>query len=548
MADEWEIPQAARMVVIGDAAALERLRLWLEPSTASTIALCPAAELLVPYDMETRDGESRRRDMERLYAGLRGRLLVRLAVVNLNPEALATEREPPLARIQADWAEIRRRLVSLLNDRAQEGMTFVTLLITEEGEWGETHAADLRALAGEDLAGPASRACRHRCYLLTRLLELGHGRVCHAREAWPILAARLLGFLDWASTEGNRPQMLGEAGLFAWRSVHLVAGVDAGLLAERTRAISREVTRRLLQPEAAPLFGPLPTTPEGELTDSFQAPEHVRAGVEGIATTEWLGIDDGQLDRTIIAPRRWREATLTFAGTVRRHLADQASQNSEAEIASVRQRLAAADDRPGAIFPGPMPRDRTPDDTDPGIETIRRAEADALAVQNQLRAWWHEHTNAARAFVTATERTIIGLVVAIAYFYAVMAAGLLIEQELPGSPLGWIDGLWAGLWGMAGMAAMLVIGHSLQRWRGETAKDQALAGALDLRIGNRDGADQGLGIRMVGMLNDLCGLAHLHQPAQIHDCDPVGNVFDHRKVMGDEDHRQAHLGGKRGRS
>ena len=60
-------------VIIGETEALERLRACLSTAVASGIDFRSPESLLVPYDLQTREGEASRRERERLYASLRNR-------------------------------------------------------------------------------------------------------------------------------------------------------------------------------------------------------------------------------------------------------------------------------------------------------------------------------------------------------------------------------------------------------------------------------------------------------------------------------------------
>ena len=55
----------------------------------------------------------------------------------------------------------------------------------------------------------------------------------------------------------------------------------------------------------------------------------------------------------------------------------------------------------------------------------------------------------------------------------------------------------------------------------------ALASALDLWIGHRYRREQGLGVGVPGVLEHIVHRADLHDPAQVHDGDPVGDVPHH---------------------
>ena len=69
----------------------------------------------------------------------------------------------------------------------------------------------------------------------------------------------------------------------------------------------------------------------------------------------------------------------------------------------------------------------------------------------------------------------------------------------------------------------------------------ALALAADLGVWHRNGGKQGLGVGVERILVELIALGQLHQGAQVHDADAVGDMAHHRQVVGNEQVRQAQL-------
>ena len=77
---------------------------------------------------------------------------------------------------------------------------------------------------------------------------------------------------------------------------------------------------------------------------------------------------------------------------------------------------------------------------------------------------------------------------------------------------------------------------------GRLAADQrAGPRAVLLGVGDRDRRQQGAGVGMDRLGVELLGGRELDQLAQVHDCDPVGDVADDAEVVGDEDVRQAEV-------
>ena len=55
-----------------------------------------------------------------------------------------------------------------------------------------------------------------------------------------------------------------------------------------------------------------------------------------------------------------------------------------------------------------------------------------------------------------------------------------------------------------------------------------------VRIGNGHGRNQGLGIGMLGVVEQFVRGCHFHNPSEIHDRHPVADMFDHRQIVGDK--------------
>ncbi len=70
----------------------------------------------------------------------------------------------------------------------------------------------------------------------------------------------------------------------------------------------------------------------------------------------------------------------------------------------------------------------------------------------------------------------------------------------------------------------------------EVAQEIGAAG-----LGLADRGDEGLRIGVEGMVDDLVLTADLHDPAEVHDRDPIGEEAGSRDVVGDIDERQLHV-------
>ena len=55
-----------------------------------------------------------------------------------------------------------------------------------------------------------------------------------------------------------------------------------------------------------------------------------------------------------------------------------------------------------------------------------------------------------------------------------------------------------------------------------------------LRVGGGDGGEQRHRVGVSGILEDGLGVGQLHNVAQVHHTDPIGDIAHHRQVVGDE--------------
>src|SRR5262245_17754898 len=91
----------------------------------------------------------------------------------------------------------------------------------------------------------------------------------------------------------------------------------------------------------------------------------------------------------------------------------------------------------------------------------------------------------------------------------------------------------------AGKGAALMLGKR----RGDFAmKEEAFATALELRIGHGDGGEESVGVGMSGGSVKDVGRCEFDEMAQVKDSDAMGDVFDHRQIMRNEEIGEAELG------
>jgi hypothetical protein len=495
-----DLPDHIKLVVIGEKQALDRLEVELNPQLRGRVATLSSDSLLLPYDKQTVEGAAQRRGLERLYASMRDCMLVRLVVVNLIPEVVRANPEPPLAKLRREWAEIQRRQIDLLNESAHEGVEYVTILITEEGDWRAEHRSDLQALAGladdEGLKLPC-----HRCYLLTRLLELGRGQVFHAQDVWPLLAGNLIEHLARSQSGKRKAQSSngGVVGLYAWRTVRFVPAVDEAMLQSSTRSVFEKLNRELLRASSEPLFEALRDGP-ALLSSAPEAPREVVDAQLAVAGTAWNLIgtrhsnlpserpdDDAFPSRTLATEGPWSRVTVAYAQAQREALEGLRVADVEAERVSVRMRVNEATSCPGKLFPGVMPAFAGLSGS-VGAASLRRV-TEAIEQSRQagdhLAALWRVHGQAARCFVTMPERLVIAAVVSASFGYAVAVAAAAAQRLSGGAPVQWLNGILLAACGAGGALLVSVVSHMLQDRRGRAAFQARLRPAVETFVQKR---------------------------------------------------------------
>lgn len=458
-------------MVIGRVVALDRLRPSLPDARFELRAI---EDFLAGYSRVTLAGEEQLRAMERLYASLRGRLIVRLMCVNLNPEELKRSGNP-FEALQNDWMEIERRLEEFLRERKNERIDFVTLLITEEGEWTGSHREWLEKLSNRD---ERNSCFRMRCYLMTRLLELGHKKVIHAKDVWPDFAACLLRHFLWRSVDagGSRDaqtaRFFDQQGLFAWRTLRVVAKIPDKALRQKFRDVVLEINKRFFGGKREPLFPDALIIPETNAS-AFEAP--VENPVRGGAWNQpekWL--------EALEATEQWRSATEDHARNAGRsgwgglredYLNSSSVRNPSASMMESRLQADEAGKSPDRLFPGelPIPAIVNLADSATVLTDVGRGVREVEAQTNEFREWWQDHLKAGKGFVIASERWIVGAIVGMALVYGIMSIQLVIQRYLPDALFPLSRGLMLAACSLAGVAAMLTAGYLTQRWRGRHA-------------------------------------------------------------------------------
>lgn len=459
------IASDTRIVIVGDPEALERLR--GELPTAG-IELRPIEDFLGAFDRETSIGEGRLRKMEELYASLRGKLLVRLMLVNLNPEVLLKQGDR-LQELAEAWKCIEGRLAELLQERKDEGIDFATILVTEEGDWTQERHEILDSFS----QSAEGSMFRMRCYLMTRLLELGRDRVVHAKDAWPTFVAGLIRHFLWQDchagphSTADRKRFFDVQGLYAWRTLQIVAGIPDSMVREKTRGILNELTRKFFGERPAALFpSPLSIEPENSGGIRFEPDTENPFGL-----TAWNELGENGL-AALESPAKWTHATESHASTERNSSWQSRCSEKSQSTAEAELRVKDSQDMPGQLFPGGLPS--------PAVKGLPEVRSVLRGIQEmrdaverrslQLREWWDDHLRAACGFVVTGERLVVGLIVSMALSYGILSVQVVIQKYLPGSLIPFEQGLMLAGLAVAGVVVMLLLGYLTQHWRGRSAQ------------------------------------------------------------------------------
>jgi hypothetical protein len=470
---------------------------------SSGVELCPIEDFLVAYDRDTLIGEGQLRRMEELFASLRGKLIVRLILVDLNPETISKQGDR-LQEIADSWRCIEDRLAELLDERSNEGIDFVTILVTEQGDWTKERKTVLDRFSQNS----KDSKIRLRCYLMTRLLELGRGRVVHAKDAWPSFVAGLIRHFLWKDSHAGMHRNADHRrffdcdGLYAWRTLQIVAGVSESTVREHSRTILTEVTRKFFGERPAALFSsPLSIATENAGGVTFDSP--VKNEFDRFAWNVLGSNKDNGLDRLEDA-EEWTRATETHASIERKSSWKSRCSEKSQSTAEVGLRVKDAKDVPGKLFPGGLPSPPVTGlpEVRSVLQEIQKKLDNVERLTLRLREWWEDHLRAACGFVVTSERLIVGLIVSMALAYGIMSVQVVTQKYLPGSLFPFERGLMLAGLAVAGVFVMLLVGYLTQRWRGRVAqrKIKDLGDEwIEANVGLRQGiADSLRGSRQIG--------------------------------------------------
>jgi hypothetical protein len=465
------IASDTRIVIVGDPGALERLRGEL-PSAG--VELRPIEDFLAAFDRETSIGEDRLRRMEELYASLRGKLLVRLMLVNLNPEVLLNQGDR-LQELAEAWKCIEGRLAELLQERGNEGIDFATILVTEEGDWTNERREILHRFS----QSAEGSMFRMRCYLMTRRLELGRGSAVHARDAWPTFVAGLIRHFLWedvhagADSAADRKRFFDVQGIYAWRTLQIVAGVPDSIVREKTRRILSEVSTKFFGERPAALFpGPLSIEPENSGGIRFEPDVK---NPFGLSAWNELGCSNENGLAALEDPPKWTHETESHAATERNSSWQSRCSEKSPSTDEAGLRVKDSQEVPGKIFPGGLPSPAVKGELPEVRSVLRGIQEKRDEVERrtlQLREWWDDHLRAACGFVVTGERLVVGLIVSMALSYGILSVQVVIQKYLPGSLFPFEQGLMLAGLAVAGVVVMLLLGYLTQRWRGRSAREK----------------------------------------------------------------------------
>ena len=84
-------------------------------------------------------------------------------------------------------------------------------------------------------------------------------------------------------------------------------------------------------------------------------------------------------------------------------------------------------------------------------------------------------------------------------------------------------------------------GRHMKRTRDIAFQNDPMTMSCCLRIRDRNGRQKRQGVRMDRMIHQFIRICNLHHPYQIHDCDPVRNMLNDQKVVGNKEIGNAQL-------
>jgi hypothetical protein len=363
-------------------------------------------------------------------------------------------------------------LAELLQERQNEGIDFATILVTEEGDWTQERREILHGFS----QSAEGSMFRMRCYLMTRLLELGRDRVVHAKDAWPNFVAGLIRHFLWKDEHAgshraaDRKRFFDVQGLYAWRTLEIVAGVPGSTVREQTRTILTAVTRKFFGERPAALFAaPLHIASENAGGIRFGP------GVENpFGLTEWneLGSSKENGLDGLEDPAKWTHATESHASIERKSSWESRCSEKSQSTAEAGSRVKDSLTVPGQLFPGglPSPPVKGLPDVRSVLQEIQKKLDDVESLTLRLREWWDDHLRAACGFVVTRERLIVGLIVTMALSYGILSVQVVIQKYLPGSLFPFERGLMLAGLAVAGVIVMLLLGYLTQRLRGRVAQ------------------------------------------------------------------------------
>ncbi|MEY4243686.1 MAG: hypothetical protein RLZZ245_1271, partial [Verrucomicrobiota bacterium] len=342
-------------------------------------------------------------------------------------------------------------------------------LVTEEGDWTQ----ERREILDSFSQSAEGSMFRMRCYLMTRLLELGRDRVVHAKDAWPTFVAGLIRHFLWQDghagphSTADRKRFFDVQGLYAWRTLQIVAGIPDSMVREKTRGILNELTRKFFGERPAALFpSPLSIEPENSGGIRFEPDTENPFGL-----TAWNELGENGL-AVLESPAKWTHATESHASTERNSSWQSRCSEKSQSTAEAELRVKDSQDMPGQLFPGGLPSPAVK-----GLPEVRsvlrgiQEKRDAVERHTlQLREWWDDHLRAACGFVVTGERLVVGLIVSMALSYGILAVQVVIQKYLPGSLIPFEQGLMLAGLAVAGVVVMLMLGYLTQHWRGRSAQ------------------------------------------------------------------------------
>ena len=297
----------------------QRLRHAFKQTLAPTVEYVRADTLLQEFDQTSEEGRLLRNHIYTLFARLRGKLVVRLAALDLIQPRVA------LPDLLDDWGALLARQNDFLREQSREGMDLLTIVVATSGSWRGEHQPFFDDITDLNFGGTALPS---RCYLMSADLELGSGDPVFATDVWPDYVAALIAHQHQERQESSNHDAGAWSGLYAWRAITVQARLPEEHINQASSLIHGQLKDKLLSPDAQSWS--MPSLKRDDL------PENLLSPVENpFQTASWLSLP---ADDTVTRATSRQSLNQGISTVLREWRISFENYNSEARI-SVRDSL-----------------------------------------------------------------------------------------------------------------------------------------------------------------------------------------------------------------